>query len=197
MKNQKGFTLIELIIVIVILGILAVTAAPQFINFSGDAREATTKQLQASIQNAMDLVYAKSAIQGLEKKGLTKGADNTAGTDDDGYESITEGYEVQFGYPAPTAAGLIAALNINTTEWDIAYKHDFVLNPATAIPAITDDIVIALKGANEDADDTPPVDPGTVNVDYDEIVNCYIRYLPAADKDTPPVVTFTAGPNGC
>ena len=38
MRNQKGFTLIELIIVIVVLGILAVTAAPQFFNFSGDAR---------------------------------------------------------------------------------------------------------------------------------------------------------------
>ena len=39
MKRNAGFTLIELVIVIVILGILAVTAAPKFLNLQGDARE--------------------------------------------------------------------------------------------------------------------------------------------------------------
>ncbi|MGL4893853.1 MAG: type II secretion system protein, partial [Shewanella sp.] len=38
MKKQQGFTLIELVVVIIILGILAVTAAPKFINLQGDAR---------------------------------------------------------------------------------------------------------------------------------------------------------------
>ena len=38
MKRQQGFTLIELVVVIIILGILAVTAAPKFINLQGDAR---------------------------------------------------------------------------------------------------------------------------------------------------------------
>ena len=38
MKNQAGFTLIELVIVIIILGILAVTAAPKFLNLQDDAR---------------------------------------------------------------------------------------------------------------------------------------------------------------
>ncbi len=66
MKQQKGFTLIELIIVIVVLGILAVTAAPQFINFQSDARESTVKGAQASIQGAMQLVYAKSLIDGSD-----------------------------------------------------------------------------------------------------------------------------------
>ncbi|WP_219592386.1 prepilin-type N-terminal cleavage/methylation domain-containing protein, partial [Aeromonas salmonicida] len=37
MKKQAGFTLIELVIVIIILGILAVTAAPKFLNLQGDA----------------------------------------------------------------------------------------------------------------------------------------------------------------
>jgi len=49
MRNQKGFTLIELIIVIVVLGILAVTAAPQFINFSSDARTSTVKGLKGAM----------------------------------------------------------------------------------------------------------------------------------------------------
>ncbi|MBM7073074.1 prepilin-type N-terminal cleavage/methylation domain-containing protein [Shewanella sp. 202IG2-18] len=39
MQKQQGFTLIELVVVIIILGILAVTAAPKFINLQSDARK--------------------------------------------------------------------------------------------------------------------------------------------------------------
>ena len=39
MQKSKGFTLVELVIVIVILGILAVTAAPKFLNLAGDAKK--------------------------------------------------------------------------------------------------------------------------------------------------------------
>lgn len=64
MKQQKGFTLIELIIVIVILGILAVTAAPRFFDFSGDARASSITGLQGAVQGASQVEYASSAIDG-------------------------------------------------------------------------------------------------------------------------------------
>lgn len=64
MKQQKGFTLIELIIVIVVLGILAVTAAPRFFDFSSDARKSTLGGLKAAIQGAANIEYAKKAVQG-------------------------------------------------------------------------------------------------------------------------------------
>lgn len=67
MKKQQGFTLIELIIVIVILGILAVTAAPKFFDFSSDARKSALQGLKAAMQGAAELSYAKAAINGEAK----------------------------------------------------------------------------------------------------------------------------------
>lgn len=61
---QKGFTLIELIVVIVILGILAATALPKFIDLSGDARRGVMQAVEASMRGANMMVYGKSASLG-------------------------------------------------------------------------------------------------------------------------------------
>jgi len=63
-KKQVGFTLIELVIVIVLLGVPAITAAPKFIDISSDAHRATMKQLEGSLNEAVKLVYLKSVIDG-------------------------------------------------------------------------------------------------------------------------------------
>ena len=56
---MKGFTLIELIIVIVVLGILSVTAAPRFIDVSDDAKNATTRTIMANFKQATQLAFLK------------------------------------------------------------------------------------------------------------------------------------------
>ena len=61
-STQQGFTLIELIIVIVLLGILAVTAAPKFLNLQDDARDSVLQGIAGSLESASSVVYGKALI---------------------------------------------------------------------------------------------------------------------------------------
>ncbi len=107
MKRQGGFTLIELVVVIVILGILAVTAAPRFLNLQNDARQSSLQGLKGAIDGAAGITYGKSAIEGEER--IAKDA-TTAPV-------LNEGITTHFGYPTADAAGLGAAVIGLNTDW--------------------------------------------------------------------------------
>ena len=101
-RQQSGFTLVELVAVIVLLGILAVTALPRFIDLQGNARTGVINGLRAAMEGAAAQIYAKSLLAGVE------GATNDAGST---VASNGETVEVRAGYPK--------AIQDTATNWDI------------------------------------------------------------------------------
>ncbi|MCU7995670.1 prepilin-type N-terminal cleavage/methylation domain-containing protein [Shewanella glacialipiscicola] len=69
-KYTAGFTLIELVVVIIVLGILTVIATPKFIGLSKEARIQTLSQVQASVKTANTLAYAKNQMPSLRSQAV-------------------------------------------------------------------------------------------------------------------------------
>lgn len=107
-RKQQGFTLIELVVVIIILGILAVTAAPKFINLQSDARQSTLAGMKGALQGANSLVFSKAAIGGVETE---SSQDVEIAT---GFSiELDYGYIKSFADEAETISNLVVALDMS------------------------------------------------------------------------------------
>ncbi|GAM64199.1 MSHA pilin protein mshA [Vibrio ishigakensis] len=71
--KRSGFTLIELIVVLVILGVLAIVAAPKFLNLQQDARITTLEGFKTAMQGVITQVQSKSYIEGLTPEATNPG----------------------------------------------------------------------------------------------------------------------------
>lgn len=104
LKSHKGFTVIELVVVIVVLGVLAAIAAPRFLNLSSDAQIASLHGLGGSVKEANQLVYSQAVIEGQEK--LLEGSITFNG------ETVL----TQWGYIKPTYEDIVKVINFSSEK---------------------------------------------------------------------------------
>jgi len=98
-KQQSGFTLIELIMVIVVLGILAAFALPRFADFSGDARYSSIAGAQGAVRSASGIVHAAALAAGQ--------------TGETGSVTI-EGSSIALAYGYATTASILTAAQLSS-----------------------------------------------------------------------------------
>ena len=166
-SNQAGFTLLELVMVIVILGVLAATALPRFVSLRGGANETTIRAMGGAMLTGANLVYAKSAILGVQSRPLTN-----IDTNGDGVNDV----EVEFGYPSAHRSNGIS----NVMGAGFASGWTWSANAANTVFWLTTASLGKRSGLY-------------VNNTAVQASNCYLLYSRATSSAAPTIAYVTTG----
>ena len=140
MKKQSGFTLIELVIVVVILGFLAVTAIPKFLDLTDQAKEANIEGMAGGFATAVSLVRAQWEAEGRPQNSSSQNVVTYDGTElllttEDDDDGIRPGYVVASTAGDNDGAGLGTGFGVSNC---IDIWNNILQQPPKATSNITD-----------------------------------------------------------
>jgi MSHA pilin protein MshA len=139
--KRQGFTLVELVVVIAILGILAAAAIPRFVNYTSQARGAAMDGLGGALRSSVALVQSKYIATGQITSPVTLANGNP----------VTVSTGANGGIPTQDAAGIVAAVNVQgfsftagTGVWD--FQSGAIAGCNVTYDGATGDVAIVKGG---------------------------------------------------